>query len=207
MRCGDWGQHLLRQALDFVCLRAACAAWQRSGAAVAPPACMSRSCCARSNRGVPASSAGGHLSHGYQTDTKKISATSIFFEVLQPAVHPMLLCIHFWCASTSVRGRQRLLQPAVHPPLLSIHFCQGGKRLWTGCEAEAWLLPTWRSCCCAPPCRPCRTVWMSPPASSITTCWRRRPRCSGAVLGMCALLLVLRLALAGQQGEGGCKAA
>ena len=25
---------------------------------------------------------GGHLSHGFQTDTKKISATSIFFEVL-----------------------------------------------------------------------------------------------------------------------------
>ncbi len=27
-------------------------------------------------------SPGGHLSHGYQTDTKKISATSIFFETM-----------------------------------------------------------------------------------------------------------------------------
>jgi len=29
---------------------------------------------------------GGHLSHGYQTDTKKISAVSIFFEIMPYSV-------------------------------------------------------------------------------------------------------------------------
>ena len=38
---------------------------------------------------------GGHLSHGYQTDTKKISAVSIFFEVPYccPAL-PCCICVH-----------------------------------------------------------------------------------------------------------------
>jgi glycine hydroxymethyltransferase len=32
---------------------------------------------------------GGHLTHGYQTDTKKISATSIFFESMPYQVSPV----------------------------------------------------------------------------------------------------------------------
>ncbi len=31
---------------------------------------------------------GGHLTHGYQTDTKKISATSIFYESMPYQVSP-----------------------------------------------------------------------------------------------------------------------
>ena len=35
---------------------------------------------------------GGHLSHGFQTDTKKISAVSIFFEV-RSALHHLTICL------------------------------------------------------------------------------------------------------------------
>jgi hypothetical protein len=34
---------------------------------------------------------GGHLSHGFQTDTKKISATSIYFEVKRH-LNPCIMC-------------------------------------------------------------------------------------------------------------------
>ena len=39
---------------------------------------------------------GGHLSHGFQTDTKKISAVSIFFEV-RCALHDRCLVYRLWC--------------------------------------------------------------------------------------------------------------
>ena len=35
---------------------------------------------------------GGHLSHGFQTDTKKISAVSIFFEVRSPLRYSWNIC-------------------------------------------------------------------------------------------------------------------
>ena len=42
---------------------------------------------------------GGHLSHGYQTDTKKISAVSIFFEVCK-------LLLLFLCTPGSMAVQQ-----------------------------------------------------------------------------------------------------
>jgi len=46
---------------------------------------------------------GGHLSHGFQTDTKKISAVSIFFEVcLQPFAHLVIPLRGAWLSESVV---------------------------------------------------------------------------------------------------------
>lgn len=59
---------------------------------------------------------GGHLSHGFQTDAKKISAVSIFFEVspkcccavAQPVLH---------IAAHQVHVRSTLTEVYPHPPM------------------------------------------------------------------------------------------
>lgn len=49
---------------------------------------------------------GGHLSHGFQTDTKKISAVSIFFEVPPPNPPPPLLHREPLVGVPTRRGRE-----------------------------------------------------------------------------------------------------
>lgn len=149
---------------------------------------------------------GGHLSHGFQTDTKKISAVSVFFEVRLSCIRSSLKphlghnpCLfnanELWPGECATHVCQKQIHRQMCALLIAtIHaLCLAATQTWPGecathiCQKQihqqmcALLIATaqWLHNLWLLQHRPCLTAWMSPPASLTMTPWRHLPLCTG----------------------------